>query len=68
MKANIMVMKKIKAKTVGEAMKLIRKKWPKARMIAYQFDKDLRTIVKKDYENRTMTVTIVDNFVNSFNN
>jgi len=67
MKAEILIRKKIKAKTIQQAMYIIKEKYPYARIVAYEFDADFRYTRSKDYDNRTMKVAFVDNFKNVWN-
>lgn len=59
----ILIRRKIKARDVSSAMKIIKTKYPYARMITYKFDKDFRFMPKKDYPNRTITVVFIRDFM-----
>ena len=64
MKANILIRKKVKARNTDQAMKKIKKKYPRARIITYKFDEDFRYSLTKDYNNRTMTIAFIDDYKN----
>jgi len=62
MNTDILIRKHIQASNVIDAMKIIKKKFPFARMITYKFVKDFRFEDKKDYENRKINVVFVKDF------
>jgi len=62
MKAQILIRRHITARHVSDVMKIIKTKYPFARLITYKYDEDFRYSKEKDYETRTMTVAFVDDF------
>ena len=52
----------VQARDIQDGMKIIKQKYPYARMIAYKFDKDFRYESNKDYSNRMMKIAYVKNF------
>lgn len=62
MKARILTRKKIKASSSQSAMKIIKTKYPRAKLITYKFDENFTYKDKEnwDYNNRTMTVVFID--------
>ena len=60
MKAEILIRKKIKARSVGTAMVIIKKKYPRAKMITYKFRKDMRFETEKIYKNRLMDIAFIN--------
>jgi len=62
MKLIRVIYRKIKAVSANEAMRVVKEKYPYARLITYKFDKDMRYELDKDYINRTITVAIIKDF------
>jgi hypothetical protein len=62
MKAKILIRKKIKAPNIESALKIIKQKYPRAKVISYRNDVNMWTLEKKDrnYNERTITVAFVD--------
>jgi len=69
MKAKILIRKQIRASTIEKAMRIVKTKYPFAKLVAYRFDKDFRFTNKEEriYAERTMTVAFVDDLKIIFN-
>lgn len=57
----ILIRRKIRANSAEKAMRKIKKKYPRALLITYKYDKDFKFVPKekRNYNNRTMTVVFV---------
>ena len=59
----ILIRKHITARRPEDAMKIIKVKYPYARMITYKFDKDFRLDRYATKQGRTMSVVFIKDFM-----
>ncbi len=58
--AQILIRRKIKARFIEDGMKIIKTKFPHAKLVKYKFDVKFKQGQIKDYSNRTMTIVFID--------